>query len=157
MDLFLLGTEVEGSCQNVRYEGDLNACLMGYVMDGKNKVAEIKNKQGKIMARCILRLLINKDTNKPVLLREKMYAATGVDESIINEIDERCIDYAKWLGTSLVCDDILNEDAKEKFNGVLEAKPGQAPFEYVDSIRGVCTGTEGYEVEGWSLRYLYKE
>ena len=156
VDLFLLGTEVEGSCQNVRYEGDLNACLMGYVMDGKNKVAEIKNKQGKILARCIVRLLIENGTNDVVMLREKMYTATDVDDSILDEINERCIDYAKYLGVSLVCDDILNEETKERFSGVLESKKGQVPYEYVDSIRGVCTGAEGYEVEGWSLLYLYK-
>lgn len=156
VDLFLLGTEIEGSCQSVFYDGDLNACLMGYVMDGKNKVVEIKNKGGKIRARCIVRLMIEKGTNNVFMLREKMYKSVDTKDDAIEELNKRCIDYAKWLGVSLVCDDALNLNRNIKYKGTLESKKGQVPFEYVDSMRGVYVGTEGYDVENWSLIYLYK-
>ena len=154
VDLFLLGTEVEGSCQSVFYPGELNSCLMGYVIDGKNKAVVIKNKEGKIMARCIIRLLIEKDSDNPVIIREKLYKATGVDDSVIDTINERCIDYAKWLGVSLVC---VDSKSNEKYLGTLVSKGGQAPAEYVDALRQGVLEEEGYEIQSLELAYLYKE
>ncbi|MBA3603421.1 MAG: hypothetical protein H0W50_07225 [Parachlamydiaceae bacterium] len=45
MDLFLSGTEVEGSCQRVDGDSNLNKCLMAYVFDGKNRLLAVKDKE----------------------------------------------------------------------------------------------------------------
>jgi hypothetical protein len=73
VDLFACGTEVDGSCQIVDGSPDLNKCLLAYVRDGKNRLIAIKNKEGKIKARAIVRLLLDAATNQPVIFLEESY------------------------------------------------------------------------------------
>ena len=159
VDLFLIGTEVEGSCQSVAYNGEFSSCLMGYVLDGKNKAIVIKDEKGKIKARCIIRLLIDEQKNEIVMVREKMYTATGVGNNVLNVINERAIDYAKWLGVSLVCDNMLHVNGKERYVGTLSAIGGnvRAPYEYVDSAGKNFETANGYKINNNDLVYLYKK
>ena len=56
-DLFLAGTEVEGSCQRINGEPRHNKCLLAYVLDGKNRIFAIKDETGRLKARAMMRLL----------------------------------------------------------------------------------------------------
>ena len=163
VDLFLIGTEVDGSCQSISHGGDLNKCLMGYVIDGKNKAVAIKNKDGKIIARSIIRLFIDKRNDKVVMVREKPYKSVTVNDSISKQLDAKCIEYAKWLGVSLVrekpekgqvFDNDLDLKQQEIFKDGLVCKKGLAPYEYVDSANKYYEGVP-YEISN-ELIYLYK-
>ncbi|MBA3602599.1 MAG: hypothetical protein H0W50_02940 [Parachlamydiaceae bacterium] len=60
IDILLCGTEVDGSCQRVDGDANLNKGLLGYSMDGKIKILAIKSAEGplgKINARCLLKVL----------------------------------------------------------------------------------------------------
>jgi len=74
-DLFVCGTEVEGSCQNIDRNPELNKCLLAYIADGKNRLVAIKDMKGKIRARAILRILWNPEIQQPVLFLERIYPA----------------------------------------------------------------------------------
>ena len=59
-DLFLMGTEVTGSCQNVNADPGLNKSLIGYLMNGRNKLIVIKQRESeKIEGRALIRLFLD--------------------------------------------------------------------------------------------------
>jgi len=79
-DLFLCGTEVEGSCQAIGKDPKLSKSLLGYVMDGKNRLLAIKDAKGKTQARMIERLLCDEESKRPVLFIERVYPANADQE-----------------------------------------------------------------------------
>lgn len=72
-DLFLCGTEVSDSCLRIDGEPKHNKCLLTYSLDGKNAIIVIKNIEGKIIARAILKLLWDEEEKKPALFLEGVY------------------------------------------------------------------------------------
>ncbi len=70
----LLGIEVANSFQNVSDSASLSKCLLGYFLDGKQRLSLVCDPSGKILARSVLRLLVD-DKNHPVLFQEKIYVA----------------------------------------------------------------------------------
>lgn len=72
-DLFLCGTEVSGSCQRIDGSAHLKKCLLAYCLDGKNAVVAVKNEQGRMVARRILRLLWDDTHKTPALFLERTY------------------------------------------------------------------------------------
>ncbi len=78
IDILLCGTEVANSCQDVKADPSTNRGLLGYLMDGKNKVLVIKNgtdSHSKILTRCLLRLLWDDEEKKPVLYMDTLFPA----------------------------------------------------------------------------------
>ena len=69
-----MGTEVMNSCQNVHGDLTHNVCLLGYFLDGKHRLGLVCDSQGKILARSVLRLLID-SRGQPVLFQERIYVA----------------------------------------------------------------------------------
>lgn len=75
-DLFLSGTEVLGSCQHIQGNPSLNGCLMAYVMDGKYRMLAVKNSEGTIQLRAMLRLMQKNDPARtPALFLERTYTS----------------------------------------------------------------------------------
>lgn len=76
-DLMRMGSDVRGSCQRVDGEPYLNRGLVGNVMDGKQKICVLKNEEGKIVGRAILRMMStsNPETGiiSPCMMMEKIY------------------------------------------------------------------------------------
>lgn len=75
--LFMIGTDVGGSCQHAGGTPSLNKCLMGYVLDGKTKAVVI-SRPGEhgvpvTIARCIVRLLLADGGREPVLAISRIY------------------------------------------------------------------------------------
>lgn len=131
-DLLLSGTEVLGSCQNINNDCHYNKCLMNYLLDGKNRVVAIKNSEGHIQARVIIRLLWDAASKQPVLYRERLYKSPGVSDACIHKLDEVCAAKAKALGIPLL------RAMPENNKGIayphdIESLNGRAPFEYVDA------------------------
>lgn len=152
-DLLLCGTEVLGSCQSIHNSSVYNKCLMNYILDGKNRVVVLKDAEGHIQARVLLRLLWNPVLKQPVLFRERLYCATGIIDGMdkyISQIDSMCLNKAKALGISLV-----TEYTKEKstvYKQALESLNSRAPYEYVDaSSIGITGGKFTLPAKGFQL------
>lgn len=128
-DLFLCGTEVEGSCQRVDGHPELNVGLLGYLLDGKNRLIAIKDSDGKIVARRLLRILWDANNKKPVLMMERTYPAM-LPKEYQQEIDRFVKQRAKSLGLA-----IYEEGTKDDVK--LESKSSKSPWEYVDSADGL--------------------
>lgn len=134
-DILLMGTEVENSCQRVDGSPDLNKCLLGYFIDGKHRLLLVKDAENKIVARSVIRLLVDKKNN-PVIFQERVYVADSNPE-YLGYLRKLAIKKARELRVPLVTtsSDFKNEFAKRFFSPVY-AYDKPVPFEYVDALRG---------------------
>lgn len=128
-DLLLCGTEVEGSCQQIDGNPDLTKALLGYVMDGKNRLIAVKDENGKIVARCILRIMW--DGSKPVLFRELIYATDRVHKYDA-EINKMAMQKAEKLGLPILSVDGQYGD----YGKPVHSLGSCAPWEYCDAEKG---------------------
>ena len=129
-DLLLCGTEVDGSCQSIHREGT-NKCLLGYVLDGKNRLVAVKNKDGEIVARCILKMLW--DEERPVLLQERVYLKFSVDDKVKKALANLCRAKAERLGIPLVASAEDANSSLASYPKSLSSLGCRAPFEYSDA------------------------
>jgi hypothetical protein len=138
-DLFLCGTEVD-SCQRITNAGDLNICLLAYVLDGKNRLLAIKDSTGKIMARGILRMLWS--NKKPVLFLERLYPVR-ISDVLTKALETFAKQRASKLGLPLFSKEV---GIGSPYNFPLVSLGSLAPFEYCDSLFGMTNGT--YTISG---------
>jgi hypothetical protein len=137
-DLFLCGTEVEGSCQRVNGDPDKNKCLMGYLIDGKIRLLAVKNDQGKIVARSIIRLLWDQNNSEPVLMMERFYPDV-IAPQLLTALDQFAKDRARSLGLKLF--------KAGNLPVLFISRGGRAPWEYVDSADGWHVKKGQYEIK----------
>lgn len=129
IDLLLCGTEVD-SCQKLDGDPKNNKGLLGYLIDGKNRLLAIKNGD-RIVARCMLRLLW--DGTQPVIYRDRFYP-DQIFSTHKEALEVLAKQVAQKMAVPLACGDpcLL-------YNQTLHALGGPAPYEYCDSdgARGV--------------------
>lgn len=125
-DLLLCGTEI-ASCQSVDDDRKLNKCLLAYLLDGKNRLIAIKNEDGTILGRSILRILWDKEHQKPALFLEKIYPETlSLDyQHALKAMAKR---RAEEMGLKLY----TTRGVGDPISLQLQSFGGIAPFEYVD-------------------------
>ncbi len=141
-DLELMGTEVDGSCQNIHRDPALNKCLLSSFLDGKIRLMVAREKSsGKIIGRVILRILLD-ENKKPVLFMETLYTRNGVNEELIRQnIIEGCRQKAQRMGIALTASVIDYYDlSANKYPGTLQSLGGPAPYEYVDALSSIEKG-----------------
>jgi hypothetical protein len=138
-DIQACGTEVLGSCQNIHGDAELNKCLLSYLLDGKIRMIAIKNKEGKIMARCMIRILWDSAAKEPVLFQERTYQAAGVPTQVTYALTLMAQKRAKDLG-------IPHTSGGHKHP--LTSLNTKAPFEYVDALaeRGMNINSGKYTI-----------
>lgn len=131
-DMLVCGTEVYGSCQRIGGNVNLNKCLLGYMVDPKNRAIVVKDaKTGQIVARRIMRLLWDKDTNKPVLFQEALKKNPEVPDEVLKGIDLMFKHRANQLQLTLVCAEEEKKSTEAYLNN-LHSFNSPSPFEYVD-------------------------
>ena len=128
IDLLLCGTDVSGSCQRLDGTPNLNKGLLGYLIDGKNRLLAIKEGD-KIVARCMLALLW--DGKKPVLYRERFYP-DQIPEAQKQALNVLAKQVAQKLGLPLTCG-----EGHIPYQSILQALGGPAPYEYSDGAVGI--------------------
>jgi hypothetical protein len=126
IDLLLCGTDVMGSCQRIDGNPELNKGLLGYIVDGKNRLLVIKDVHGKIISRCILRLLW--DGEQAVLFRDRIYGVRNT----LKYFNRLAMQIANELKVPLTsCEPGLY------YPRPLQALGGPSPYEYCDAAFGV--------------------
>jgi hypothetical protein len=141
-DLFLIGTEVDGSCQSVDTDWHYNKCLMAYVIDGKDRAILVRdNETKKIQSRSMLRILWDERGGFPVLLLEKRYSAAGCPNESMDWIKEMALKRAKKLQIPLVSKYYENSKDKICLNYPRNLKSYGSPalYEYIES-KGISDG-----------------
>ena len=147
-DLFLCGTDVDGSCQDVFGSPELNKCLMGYVMNGQCRLLAIKNDKGRIVARSIIKLLSVEGQPKPVLFMEKVYFMAEESDDNKQDLIALAEKRAEEMGLDLYngADIVESEDV----GILLVSGESRAPFEYSDAA------SDSFDREGYSFRVRNK-
>ena len=142
-DYISIAKETEG-CQSVDGDPKLNKGLIGYIVDGKNRIIAVKDrKTGKLVARSLLRLLWDKKEYQPALLLERMYPSAMKDQNR-DAIIKMSIKKANKMGLKLYSNQV---DKGDKVDTILVSFDSIAPFEYCDSCGlGVTDGK--YEIKG---------
>ena len=77
-DLFLCGTEVMGSRQNIHGDSHYNRALPAYMLDGKYCMLAVQSDDGRLIGRRMLRLLWDEQGQRPVLHLERLYHNPGM-------------------------------------------------------------------------------
>lgn len=137
-DLLLMGTEVPSSCQSIDSSAEKNKCLLGYMLDGKTRLMVVKDAEGKIVARSVIRILWDDKSKSPVVFMEKIYGLKNPDLEIL--LLEACIRKAKALGLPLVAsskEDLSIAHELKSYPNPIKSLGSPAPFEYSDASGGV--------------------
>lgn len=144
-DLLLCGTEVS-SCQRVDGDASKNKALMGYVLDGKYRMLAHKDHNGAIVARRMLRLLVDETSGRPVLHIDKFYANAGIDAggSVDAALLRLAVAKAAGMHCAVVCnaDDLQDAAPQPAFSSQPKSYGSPVPFEYVDAEYSVRGGDE---------------
>lgn len=146
-DYLLGGTEVIGSCQNIEGSARLNKALMGYVMQGKNRTITLNSPDGKIQARCIIRLGIDETSNRLVLHMEGSYKNPGVPGNCDEIFGKFARDLSRQLGGIPVVTHAPDYGETRPYPHSVSFLPDAAYCEYVDSQKlGVVNSRVGYSL-----------
>lgn len=158
-DLLVCGTEIQGSCLNIRGDSRNLKSLFNYIDDGKIRLIAVKeaakdnNKDdGTIKGRALIRILWAKNRKsqkeEPILLLEKIYP-TNASSKIKDGILEMAKATAKRLDIPLVAQQKgMNSKDDDKLNPIssdyLIYSLGTRgyPYEYIDSADGMCENKE---------------
>lgn len=133
-DLLLCGTEVEGSCQRVDGVASLNKGLLGYLTHGQDRLLLIKDSDGKICGRAILRLAWDAKEQKPVLFLASIYPANITSEWEKAMVQMAC-EHAETLGLPLLSQQV---GKGERYPNNIKGLGGPAAFEYIDEKGGIA-------------------
>ena len=145
--LFMLGTDVQGSCQSSYGDTNYNKCLITYIMSPHIKAIAIVGPDDKILMRAVLRLCFDETTKQAVAHLEDIYSAYGFPKYL-----ERSIYlYAKHIcSTELNCDLVasqsfdLEETTEQYPNSVSVLFVPNNTAEYVDALMDRVS--ESYEI-----------
>ncbi len=141
VDMLLLASETAG-CQSIDGTPYLNKCALAYVIDYKNSALVIKDKEGKIKARAILRALYDKENKTPVLFLERHYASV-MDSALNAALNAYAKEYAREANLPLLTKEAANGSP---YAGTLSSLGSNAVFEYSDAGGGVTKGI--FEIAG---------
>ncbi|MFN7835031.1 MAG: YopJ family acetyltransferase [Burkholderiaceae bacterium] len=134
-DLFLIGTDVIGSCQHIDGLTELNKALPAYVLDKKYMAALVTDKNGSIMSRRILRLVWSQNLNQPAIYVEREYSNPGVPQEVKDISIDLIHQKAEKMGVFVVGDD--ENLPGDRSVGALSVYESQRPWEYVDALSGI--------------------
>ncbi len=130
-DIFAAGDEVLGSCQRSDGDPNYNRGLLGYLLNGHIRLIAIKDKEGRIVTRALLRLLWDTDSKKPVLYLDHIYTRNN-NPDYPDIIKAFAIERAKELELTLL-QSMFNITP---YSNRIMCCGGQAE-KYVDALRGV--------------------
>ena len=148
-DMLLMG-EVGGSCQSLTFDANKSICLLSYIMDGKNRQIAVKDEEGSIIGRCVIRILWDKNFKKPVLFQEKLYVNNN-NQYVKALIKAMCLDRAKSLGLVLLeKDNYSSSQELIRYSNSIESLDGFS-YEYVDALEGVTSSP--YIISGAKVIY----
>ncbi len=154
VDLFLCGTETP-SCQNINGYLEDSLCLLALLVDGKNKLVAIKTKEGKLVGRHLLRILLN-EHSETLLYLEPLYDQAAFRKDILKGVlEEFTRQIAKKMELPLLFYNRYsasgNEEEVKKYPGKIFSLGSSVPCEYTDGGKdGHGMRTDGHFEIGYA-------
>ncbi|HEX4839003.1 MAG TPA: hypothetical protein VFU89_01005 [Rhabdochlamydiaceae bacterium] len=140
IEIMLSGTEVPDSCQRIDGNPNLNQGILGYWLND-GRLLTLKTMEGEsvvpITSRCIVRLWRDQNTQKLVMVLERIYPQNSPNE-YKQALKKFAKDEAARIGVPLVS--VEEGDPNKPYEGALVHLEGRVP-EYVDSVGGIQVGT----------------
>lgn len=136
--ILLMGTEVKNSAMDIFSGAKMKKSLLAYWLDGKHRLSLVCNAQGHILARILLRILIDKH-GQPVLYQEGIFVADDSPD-YFDLLNKLTVKKAVSMGIPLAIDmpnSNLEEGLKPSQLYELHAKAKPVPFEYVSALGGI--------------------
>jgi hypothetical protein len=133
--ILLCGSDVADSCQRVDGDPKLNKGLLGYLMNGQTRLLAVVDKKGRIVARCMIRLLFD-DQGNPALFQENLYG----DRKYTGRIEECAKAKARAMNLPLM---VLAPWGV--LPTLLRSIGGRSPYEFSDGAAG-AGGAGGVQV-----------
>lgn len=136
-DILLIGTEVH-SCQHINESSNLTRCLLSYLLDGKYRALIVRDKEGKINARSIVRMMYDPIKKEFVLFQENLYALNK-DPKLFKALRMMAIRRAKELGVSCIIstlEELDSDKVQESYSAYpnpIHSMGGPLPIEMVDA------------------------
>ncbi|MGM0439617.1 MAG: hypothetical protein ACQEP8_00700 [Chlamydiota bacterium] len=128
-DLLMSTTEVGNSCQSVHNAPRSSQFLLGYLLNGQNRMIAAKDSSGRIVARHFLRLLWDNKTKQPLLFLEKEYNVGHVQQGLREEL----LKMARQRSQDLKIPLISNAIPGEKYQGDIQSLPGLTVYHHSDA------------------------
>lgn len=129
----LAGSEVQGSCLHVSRSNEHTAGLLGYLLNGHNKLLAIRDGVNeRSLARGMLRILLSRETREPILFLDNIYpknTSPELKQALLNY----AVHYAQELRLPLTSLVFISD---QRFSQELYSLRGLAPFDYIDAIVG---------------------
>lgn len=144
-DLMLCGTDVK-SCMNIWEDPEKNKALLALLTDGKMRMLAIKDPQGTIVARCILKMLWDNEKKAAVLFQEISYPyeiSLGC-QNLLDEMARRRAE-ALWLPLLTARSEWKEETLFNEYQGAVESMGSTAFYEYDDAVGEMTNGI--YQIE----------
>lgn len=114
---------VENSCLNIYKSASKNRGLLGYILDGKYRMVAVKDSNGIILGRRIIKLLWDSKNKKAVLYFSHYYGKASFKEIIT----KACFAKAKNVDLDFAYSD-------SPYPEPLYSLDSRAPYEYVDEL-----------------------
>jgi hypothetical protein len=133
---------VPGSCLSARGNPEDNKSFASYPLDGKNKLFCIKDAEGNMIGRAVVRLLLDKEDN-PVLLLDTFFSsipyAEGKDipspyEQLSESITEAVKKKASMLQIPLLKTYNSSDKVHPEYGRSVLSLGGRAPLECVNAV-----------------------
>jgi hypothetical protein len=106
--------------------------LLAYIIDGKNRMIAVKDREGKIVARTLFRLLWDESEGKPVLYQDRIYPHQSPYAEKLQEFAKK---RALELGIPL-----YDSNGPSTPGHRIVSLGSRAPYEYEDGAGGVTNG-----------------
>jgi ankyrin repeat protein len=133
-DIILMGQEIQASCQRLGGDAHLNCGLLGPLLDGKYRIIAVKDTGGKLVARCLLKLLWDKELKRPVLFQERLYV-NGHCNGHAEALNKMCLLKAQEMNITLLNKKYFSRGGT--YPNAVSSIGGRSCFEYVDALGGV--------------------
>jgi ankyrin repeat protein len=133
-DIILMGQEIQASCQRLNGDARLNCGLLGPLLDGKYRIIAVKDTEGRLVARCLLKLLWDKELKRPVLFQERLYV-NGHCNGHAEALNKMCLLKAQEMNITLLNKEYFSRGGT--YPNAVSSIGGRSCFEYVDALGGV--------------------
>ncbi len=137
-DLLMSSQEVLKSCLHPAGRPHKVKGFLGVLLDGKIHPVVIKDPSGKIVARMLLKLLINEEDNSSCLMKDTVYTNSH-QQSEVDFFEGRIMEYslqrANELGLPLVSSEKADSESKQSI-GPIVSRISPSPFEHVNAFEG---------------------
>jgi len=131
-DLLMMSTEVTKSCMHIAGRANKSRGQLGHMLDGKTHPVVIKSDKGKIVARMLMRVLEDKNKQKPILVVDYIYSSSTLPK-VKKEQKKLIHKFCKQKAAEMDLDLVTIQPNAKKY-GPVESFGSPGAYEHVNTF-----------------------